>query len=166
MLHAFKFFQHRNVLTIAVADALDNAIHWMNRFVTKTGVLYRDFHHLRSPHVKIIIIFHACWRSPISWAYSWDIELNTRREIPYLRPLMYYSLYQLGSSIGLGSSYPLDNMSYPLNSTIYPLTNCDVMFDFPCPGESYDYQQTRKWCGRESLGNKRNEARPADRERL
>ena len=40
------------------------------------------------------------------------------------------------------------------------------MFDFPCAGESHDNQQTRKWCGRESLGNKRNETRPAEREGL
>ena len=40
--------------------------------------------------------FSSCVQLDISLvccAHSWTIELNTRREIPYLRAPMYYSLY-------------------------------------------------------------------------
>ena len=43
-------------------------------------------------------------------AHSWAIELNTQREIPYLRTPMYYSLYQL-KCILLGLSLCFCNLS-------------------------------------------------------
>ena len=57
--------------------------------------------------------------SLVRYAHSWDIALNTRREIPYLRAPMYYCLYHVLSNHywGVSTRAVCDPLYYVLQST-------------------------------------------------